>query len=103
MIVVNKKNELPTSNHFIFIDKDARDYIHVDLDYSLGRTDVIVSKSEDGINLHYPVIGNSIVDSLPKPTGDLIKDSLAVINHFKSNGFKEVNKFTQTDKGTKFS
>jgi len=92
---------IPKKMNFIFIGKKPKRYLHVDLDYT-GEMQLRISKSDDGFKV-FPVANEPAVDSLPKLSGNLLDDSLAVIKHFRRNGFKEVNTFSQTKTGSRLS
>ncbi len=87
----------------MFLHRKLKDYIHIDLNPIADKVEVVVRKSKDGLNLEFPVVGNAIVDSIPVTTDDILKDAIAVGKHFKKNGYKEVNTYTVTKGGIKFS
>ena len=103
MYSVTQKELSEKSINFMFINRELKDYIHIDLNPVAGKIEVVVHKSKDGLNMEFPVIGNAVVDSMPASSGDILKDAIAVGKHFKKNGYKEVNTLTQTKNGIKFS
>ena len=79
---IGLKKSLPINNHLIFINGAIGTYVHVDLNMSNEKTEAIISKSNDGLNLQFPVINEPVVDTLPSFTRNLAIDSLTVIKHF---------------------
>jgi hypothetical protein len=96
MYSVNLTENFPTSNNLIFINRDTKKFIHVNLDVASDKIEAVISKSEDGINLQFPVINEPVVDALPFLSGHLANASLRVIKHFSDNGFTLLDTISST-------
>jgi hypothetical protein len=57
----------------------------------VDKIEAVITKSEDGINAHFPVVNEPVVDTLPPLSGKLKDTSLTIVAHFKSKGFELVN------------
>jgi len=82
----------PAKRHFIFYDKNKNEFIHVDVHVSANGTQLVISKSTDGINLQFPAAKEYVVATLPPLTGNLEYDVIQIRFHFIANGSKPVKK-----------
>lgn len=80
------------NRNFIFFNKNKNEFIHVDLHISINGTQLVISKSTDGINLQFPTEREHVIDTLPPFIGNAEYDSIQIRSHFITHGFKAVKK-----------
>jgi hypothetical protein len=64
-------------------------FIHVDLNLKVNADDIdiVITESRDGISLHFPVVNQPAVETLPTLSGNLEEAIQIVISHFESHDF----------------
>ncbi|HEY8688117.1 MAG TPA: hypothetical protein VIM07_02710 [Chitinophagaceae bacterium] len=87
----------------LYIHRKTKKLLYVEMEKVEDKILIRVSNTDDGIKLKSPATDDPVIDSLPVTRGDLIKDSLAIMKHFKSYEYKVVNTISSNKKGLRFS
>jgi len=70
--------ETPQTIQFFFINRNTKKYLIAEIKTSDGKVEYVISNSDNGIQPTSPVTNNPVVDALPRPTGNILKDCLVL-------------------------
>lgn len=97
--------EMPDKYRNIYIHRTNKDLIEAEtvFDSKGGKILYTIFRNNNGITGEILADGIFSASQMPKPSGDVLRDAVTLINYLNKNGYKGITKVIQTKNGVKFA